>query len=106
MPDFSYPDVLVVGAGLAGVGMGVGLRRAGVDNFVILEKAHEIGGTWRTNTYPGCACDVMSLMYSYSFAPHTGWSTLYAEQPEILDYARRVVKDFALEAHIRFASEV
>ncbi len=106
MTDFSYPDVLIVGAGMAGVGMGVGLRRAGVENFVILEKAHEIGGTWRSNTYPGCACDVMSLMYSYSFAPHTGWSKLYADQPEILDYARRVVKDFALEAHIRFDSEV
>ncbi|MCM6777124.1 NAD(P)/FAD-dependent oxidoreductase [Nocardia sp. CDC159] len=103
---FSYPDVLIVGAGLAGLGMGVGLRQAGIDDFVILEKASEVGGTWRSNTYPGCACDVMSMMYSYSFAPHTGWSKLYAEQPEILDYARRVVKDFALEPHLRFDSEV
>ncbi|MBF6330739.1 flavin-containing monooxygenase [Nocardia transvalensis] len=100
------PEVLIVGAGMAGLGMAATLRNAGITDFVVLEKASEVGGTWRVNTYPGCSCDVLSMMYSYSFAPYSGWSRLYAEQPEILDYIRRVVKDFALGAHLRFDSEV
>ena len=62
-------DTLIVGAGISGIGLGIRLKEAGFDNFVILEKAADLGGTWRDNTYPGCACDVPSALYSYSFAP-------------------------------------
>jgi cation diffusion facilitator CzcD-associated flavoprotein CzcO len=100
-----HPNVLIVGTGLAGVGMAIKLLEAGERNFVILEKADSVGGVWRDNTYPGCACDIMSMMYSYSFAPNSGWSRMYAGQPEILDYIRRIVKDYELEPYIRFQSE-
>ncbi|MFC9433664.1 flavin-containing monooxygenase [Nocardia sp. NPDC057030] len=99
------PNVLIVGTGLAGVGMAIKLLESGERNFVVLEKADGVGGVWRDNTYPGCACDIMSMMYSYSFAPNTDWTRMYAEQPEILDYIRRVVKDYELEPYIRFQSE-
>ncbi|PXX71271.1 cation diffusion facilitator CzcD-associated flavoprotein CzcO [Nocardia tenerifensis] len=101
-----HPNVLIVGTGLAGIGMAIKLLEAGERNFVVLEKADGVGGVWRDNTYPGCACDIMSMMYSYSFAPNTGWSRMYASQPEILDYIRRVVKDYEVEPYIRFQSEV
>ncbi|KAA8888897.1 NAD(P)/FAD-dependent oxidoreductase [Nocardia colli] len=99
------PNVLIVGTGLAGVGMAIKLLESGERNFVVLEKADGVGGVWRDNTYPGCACDIMSMMYSYSFAPNTDWTRMYAGQPEILDYIRRVVKDYELEPYIRFQSE-
>ncbi|BCM65789.1 MULTISPECIES: flavin-containing monooxygenase [Streptomyces] len=104
--SIATPDVLIVGTGLAGLGMAVKLAEAGHRDFVILEKAGEVGGTWRENTYPGCACDVASVMYSYSFAPNRNWSRMYAEQPEILDYIKHVVKERDLEPHIRFHTEV
>ncbi|ATE58266.1 4-hydroxyacetophenone monooxygenase [Actinosynnema pretiosum] len=85
--------------------MAVKLREAGQTDFVILEKADDVGGTWRENTYPGCACDVASMMYSYSFAPNRSWTRTYAGQPEILDYVKRVVKDRGLDRHIRFNTE-
>lgn len=99
------PDVLIVGSGLAGLGMAVSLLEAGQPDFVVLEKADGVGGTWRENTYPGCACDVASVMYSYSFAPKRDWSRMYAGQPEILDYIETVVADHEIEPHIRFRSE-
>ncbi|MFC7310213.1 flavin-containing monooxygenase [Streptomyces monticola] len=99
------PDVLIVGTGFAGLGMALKLLDAGHSDFVILEKADDVGGTWRENTYPGCACDVASVMYSYSFAPNRSWSRMYATQPEILDYIRTVVKDRGLDSHIRFNTE-
>ncbi|MGW4059320.1 flavin-containing monooxygenase [Amycolatopsis sp. NPDC004747] len=99
------PDVLIIGSGMAGLGMAVKLLQAGQRDFVVLEKADGVGGTWRDNSYPGCACDVASVMYSYSFAPNRRWSRMYAGQPEILDYIRRVVKDHDLEPYIRFNTE-
>lgn len=99
------PDVLIVGTGFAGLGMAIRLLEAGQPDFVVLEKADGVGGAWRENTYPGCACDVTSMMYSYSFAPNRSWSRMYATQPEILDYIQRVVKDRDLERHIRFNTE-
>jgi cation diffusion facilitator CzcD-associated flavoprotein CzcO len=100
-----HPNVLIVGTGLAGVGMAIALLEAGERNILLLEKADDVGGTWRDNTYPGCACDVMSAMYSYSFAQYPGWTRRYAGQPEILDYIRRIVKEYELEPYIRFRSE-
>ncbi|MFC9517561.1 DUF4873 domain-containing protein [Nocardiaceae bacterium NPDC056970] len=100
------PDVVVVGTGFSGLCMAIRLQEAGFDDFVVLEKASEVGGTWRENTYPGCGCDVMSLMYSFSFAPNRRWTRMYARQPEILDYMRRIVDDYGLAPHIRYDAEV
>ncbi|MFI7002125.1 DUF4873 domain-containing protein [Nocardia sp. NPDC050175] len=100
------PEIVIVGAGFGGLGMAIELRKAGIDDFVVLEKADEIGGTWRENTYPGAGCDVMSLMYSYSFEPNKRWTRMFARQPEILDYLRRTVDKYDLRRHLRLHAEV
>ncbi|MGQ0616856.1 MAG: flavin-containing monooxygenase [Acidimicrobiia bacterium] len=98
--------VIVVGAGFAGLAMADRLRREGTDDFVVLERADEIGGTWRDNTYPGCACDVPSHLYSYSFAPNPEWARSYSPQPEIQAYLRRCAEGFGVLPHVRFGHEV
>ncbi|MGI5207968.1 flavin-containing monooxygenase [Spirillospora sp. CA-108201] len=98
--------VVVIGTGFSGLGMAIGLKKAGVHDFVILEKADEVGGTWRENTYPGCACDIMSLLYSYSFEPKSDWSRMFPEQGELLRYIKDVVDKYELAQHIRFKAEV
>ncbi len=98
--------VVIVGAGFAGLGMAISLKRAGRDDFIILEKADEVGGTWRENTYPGCGCDIPSHLYSFSFAPKTDWSRAYAEQPEILAYLKDTAERFDLRRHVRFNTEL
>jgi cation diffusion facilitator CzcD-associated flavoprotein CzcO len=98
--------VIIVGAGFAGLGMAAALRRAGREDFVVLEKAAELGGTWRDNTYPGCACDIPSHLYSFSFARNPDWTRAYSAQPEILAYLRRVADERDLRRHIRFGAEV
>ena len=90
-------NVIVVGAGFAGLGAAIKLQQAGFD-FQILEKAAEIGGVWRDNNYPGCACDVPSALYSYSFAPNPHWRQLFAEQSEIKDYTADVARRFDLKS--------
>ena len=95
-------EVTIVGTGFSGIAMAIALRQAGIDSFVLLEKGDDVGGTWRENQYPGCACDVPSHLYSFSFAPNPNWSRMYSSQPEIWDYARRVTEQFQLRAHIRF----
>ncbi|MBN8612820.1 MAG: NAD(P)/FAD-dependent oxidoreductase [Deltaproteobacteria bacterium] len=99
-------EVLVVGAGFSGLAMGHALRRVGVTSFRILEKAQDVGGTWRENTYPGAACDVPSHLYSFSFAPDPGWSRSYSPQPEILAYLRETARQQDLLAHVVFGAEV
>ncbi|EKF72911.1 cyclohexanone monooxygenase [Alcanivorax hongdengensis A-11-3] len=99
-------DVLVVGAGISGIGLGIRLKEADIDNFVILEKADDLGGTWRDNTYPGCACDVPSALYSYSFAQKPDWSRAFAGQAEILDYVRDTAQRHHIQRHIRFNQAV
>ena len=96
----------VVGSGFGGLGTAVNLKRAGIDDFVILERAGDLGGTWRDNTYPGCQCDVPSTLYSFSFAPHPDWTRTFPLQSEIWDYLRQVVDRFALSSHIRYRHEV
>ncbi|HEV7687117.1 MAG TPA: NAD(P)/FAD-dependent oxidoreductase, partial [Acidimicrobiia bacterium] len=86
--------------------MAVRLKDAGFDDFVVLERAGEVGGTWRDNTYPGAACDVPSHLYSFSFAPNPDWSRSFSPQAEIQDYLRRVATDFGVRPHIRFHHEV
>ncbi|WP_297767029.1 flavin-containing monooxygenase [uncultured Alcanivorax sp.] len=99
-------DVLIVGAGISGIGLGIRLQDAGFDNFVILEKAADLGGTWRDNTYPGCACDVPSALYSYSFAQKPDWSRAFAGQTEILDYVRDTANRHNIPGFIRFNQAV
>lgn len=95
-------DVIVVGAGVSGIGLGIRLKEAGIENFAILEKAADLGGTWRDNTYPGCACDVPSALYSYSFAQNPNWSQAFAGQAEILDYIRDVAQQYQIPGYIQF----
>jgi cation diffusion facilitator CzcD-associated flavoprotein CzcO len=100
-----HTRALIIGSGFSGLGMGIALRRQGVD-FLILEKAEEIGGTWRDNTYPGCACDIPSHMYSFSFEPKADWTHMWSFQPEIFDYLKDVVDKHDLRRHIRFGVHV
>lgn len=98
--------VLVVGAGISGIGAAIRLRAMGVTDFVVLEKADDLGGTWRDNTYPGCACDVPSSLYSYSFAQRSDWTRVFAGQAEILDYVRAVAAEHDVVRSIRFGEPV
>jgi cation diffusion facilitator CzcD-associated flavoprotein CzcO len=99
-------DIVIVGSGFSGLGMAIRLKQAGVDDFVVLERADEVGGTWQANTYPGCACDVPSHLYSFSFAPNPEWTQTYSPQPEIWDYLRRIADEFGLRPHIRLNTAV
>jgi cation diffusion facilitator CzcD-associated flavoprotein CzcO len=82
------------------------LKRAGIESFTILEKASDIGGTWRDNSYPGAACDIPSHLYSFSFEPKADWSRSYSPQQEIQDYLRHCVEKYDLRRHMRFDCEV
>ena len=84
-PDF---HVVVIGAGVSGICVGRKLKSLGL-RFTILEKSGSLGGTWWENTYPGCACDIPSHLYSYSFSPNPAWSRHYSRQAEILDYLQQ-----------------
>jgi cation diffusion facilitator CzcD-associated flavoprotein CzcO len=103
--ESSY-EVAIIGSGFGGLGMAIRLKQAGVHGLTILEKADELGGTWRDNTYPGAACDVPSHLYSFSFEPRTDWARRYATQPEILDYLRHCARKYGVLPHIRFGTEV
>ena len=98
--------VAIIGAGFGGLGAGIRLRRSGLTDFIILERAGSVGGTWRDNTYPGCACDVPSHLYSFSFAPNPAWSRSFSPQPEIWRYLEDVSERTAVAGHIRFGTEV
>ena len=98
--------VAIVGSGFAGLGMAIRLREAGIEDFVVLERADEVGGTWRDNSYPGCACDVPSHLYSFSFAPNPEWTRTFSPQPEIWDYLRGCAERYGVMPHIRFGHEL
>ncbi|ADB53250.1 flavin-containing monooxygenase [Conexibacter woesei] len=102
----AHVDVAIVGTGFAGLGMAIKLKQAGRDDFVVLERAGDVGGTWRDNTYPGCQCDVPSNVYSFSFAPNPQWTRTFAPQPEIWDYLRHVTDRYGLRSHLRFDAEL
>lgn len=99
-------DVAIVGSGFAGLGMAIQLRRKGVNNFVVLEKADSVGGVWRDNRYPGCACDVPSHLYSYSFEPNPQWSRSYSPQGEIENYLQHCAQKYEVLPNIRFGSHL
>lgn len=108
-PDALAPletDIAIIGSGFAGLGMAIRLRQAGMNDFLIAEKADSVGGTWRDNHYPGCACDVQSHVYSFSFAPNPRWSRMFARQPEIRTYLEACTQRFGVEPHLRFGHEL
>ena len=98
--------LVIIGSGFAGLGMAIQLKKAGYHDFVILEKDDDLGGTWRDNRYPGCACDVPSHMYSFSYELNPDWSRMFAPQEEIWAYLRRCADKYELTSHIRFGSTV
>jgi cation diffusion facilitator CzcD-associated flavoprotein CzcO len=101
-----HSRVAIVGTGFGGMGMAIRLAQAGIEDFVMFERADDVGGTWQANTYPGCQCDVPSHLYSFSFALNPDWSRTFSLQPEIWDYLRRVARDHDLYRHVRFEHEV
>ena len=97
---------VIIGSGFSGLGMAIRLMQEGIEDFTLLERGDDVGGTWHFNTYPGCACDVPSHLYSFSFAPNPGWSQTYSGQPEIRDYLRHVADAFGVRPHVRLNCDV
>ncbi|MGC4947941.1 flavin-containing monooxygenase [Streptomyces sp. DT224] len=106
MAQHEHVRVAVIGSGFGGLGAAVRLRREGITDFVILERAGSVGGTWRDNSYPGCACDVPSHLYSFSFAPNPEWPRTFSGQEHIRAYLEHVADTFGLRAHLRLDHEV
>ena len=98
-------DVVIIGSGFSGIGMAIALQKSG-RTFTVLEKARDIGGTWRDNLYPGCACDVPSHLYSFSFEPNPYWSRAYATADEIQDYLLYVVEKYDVRKDVQFDAQV
>lgn len=99
-------EVLIVGAGFSGLGMAIRLRQGGIDEFLLLEAASEVGGTWRDAVYPGCGCDIESHLYSYSFELNPDWTRAFSRQPEIQRYILHCVDKYDLRPRIRFGARV
>src|SRR5262245_35134614 len=99
-------DTLIVGAGFTGLGTAIKLKQAGVDDIVIVERNGRVGGTWRDNTYPGVACDIPSLLYSFSFVKNPSWSRAYPSGTEIYDHIEDLTDQHGLRPLIRFDTEV
>lgn len=97
---------MVIGAGFGGIAAAARLHQLGMTNIVVLEEADDLGGTWRENTYPGCACDVPSALYSYSFAPNPDWTRTYAGHAEIHQYLRRTARDLGVTGLIRYGTHL
>ena len=97
---------VIVGTGFSGLGMAIRLKQRGEEDFVVLERADDVGGTWRDNTYPGCACDIQSHLYSFSFALNPDWSRTYPQQGEIWTYLRHCAERFGIVPHIRWNTEL
>ena len=94
-------EVLIAGAGFSGLCMAIQLREAGIESFLVVEKAEEIGGTWWANRYPGCACDIPSHLYSFSFARNPEWTRMFAGQAEILEYLKECARRYGILPKIR-----
>lgn len=98
--------IIIIGSGFGGLGMGIQLARKGENSFVILERADDVGGTWRDNDYPGVACDVPSHLYSFSFRPNPNWSRVFSPGPEIQEYLRTCAQEEGLMPHIHFGTDM
>src|SRR5947209_13047091 len=101
-----HVGVLIIGSGFAGLGAAIRLTRDGREDFLVVERGSEVGGTWRDNTYPGAACDVPSHLYSFSFELNPSWSRSFSPQPEIQAYLRRVADKYAVADKHLFNTEV
>jgi cation diffusion facilitator CzcD-associated flavoprotein CzcO len=99
LPD--HVGTVIVGSGFAGLCAAIKLAEAGRGDYLILERGDDVGGTWRDNSYPGCACDVPSHLYSFSFAPNPNWHHSFSRQPQILDYLRGIARDYGVLPHVR-----
>lgn len=99
-------DTLIVGAGVSGLAAAIGLLEAGLDDFEIIDRADDVGGTWHHNRYPGCACDIPSHVYSFSFAPNPDWDRVFSTQPQIAEYVKEVAHRFGLYDHLRTGVEL
>lgn len=99
-------EVIIIGAGFGGLGTAIQLQQAGIDDVLLLERAADVGGTWRDNHYPGAACDIPSRLYSYSFEPQADWGGTYAGSREILSYIQQVARKHALSSKISFGQDV
>jgi cation diffusion facilitator CzcD-associated flavoprotein CzcO len=99
-------DVAIVGAGFGGLGMAIRMKQAGRHDFVVLERASDVGGTWQANTYPGCQCDIPSNLYSFSFARKSDWTTAYPLRDQILDYLHDCARRFGVLPHIQLECDL
>ena len=106
MTEAESVDVAIIGAGFAGLGMGIQLARGGRESFIILERAQDVGGTWRDNHYPGVSCDIPSHLYCFSFLPKPDWSRMFAAGTEIQQYLQDCVRRESLQPHLRLGAEV
>ena len=97
---------LIIGSGFSGLGMAIKLKELGMDDYVIIERHGHVGGTWYANTYPGCACDVPSNLYSFSFEPNPKWSYFFGRQPEIGEYIEHCTDKYDIRRHIQFNTTV
>lgn len=105
-PSSEFTEVVIVGSGFSGLCAAIKLKEAGIKEIIIIEKADDVGGTWRDNNYPGCACDVPSHLYSYSFEGNPNWSESYADWHEIQDYIKHCTQKYDLRPLIRFGQEI
>lgn len=108
-PNASDPNdfpIVIIGAGFAGLGTAIQLKKAGIHSFTVFERADEVGGTWRDNTYPGAACDVPSHVYSFSFEMNPNWTRSFSESAEIQSYLIHCADKYGVRSHIRFGTEI
>ncbi|WIB62519.1 NAD(P)/FAD-dependent oxidoreductase [Curtobacterium sp. MCBD17_040] len=108
-PSHTLPavvDTVVVGAGIGGIAVASGLLRAGHRDLVVLERADDVGGTWRDNVYPGVACDIPARLYAFSFRPNPDWSRRFAPGAEIQAYLQGVARAEGVTPHVRFGTEL
>ena len=99
-------EVAIVGAGFGGLGMAIRLKQEGTDDFVLIERGDDVGGTWWANSYPGCQCDIPSNLYSFSFAPNPDWDRAYPMRDQILEYLRDCAERFGVRPHMRLGCEL
>ncbi|CAF1269684.1 unnamed protein product [Rotaria sp. Silwood1] len=98
--------VIIIGTGFSGLGMAIKMNELGMDNYILIERHEHIGGTWYANKYPGCACDIPSNLYSYSFEPNPKWSHYFSRQAEIAEYLEYCTDKYDIRQHIQFNTNV
>jgi len=106
MEDVHVHEVAIVGAGFGGLGMAIRLKQEGTDDFVLIERGDDVGGTWWANSYPGCQCDIPSNLYSFSFARNPDWDRAYPMRDQILEYLRDCARRFGILPHTRVGCEL